>query len=51
MALTSVEKEMPRDSIKSRSDLLRRARAASFEDLGLELSHEEGEELGPEETR
>lgn len=51
MALTSVEKEMPRDSIKSRSDLLRRARAASFEDLGLELGYEEGEELGPEETR
>jgi hypothetical protein len=45
----SVEKKMPRDSIKSRSDLLRGARAASFEDLALELSYEEG--LGPEETR
>lgn len=41
---------MPRDSIKSKPDLLGRARAASFEDLGLKLGYEEGEELGPEET-
>lgn len=46
-----VEKEMPRDAIKSMSDLLRRARGASFEDLGLELGYEEGEESGPEMTR
>lgn len=38
---------MPRDSIKSRSDLLWRARAASFEDLGQELGYEEGVELRP----
>lgn len=42
---------MPRDAIKSRSDLLRRARSAAFEDAGLERGYEEGEELGLGETR
>lgn len=42
---------MPRDALKGRSDLLKEARAASFEGLGLELGSGEGEELGPEGSR